>query len=116
MNMEEIRSICKALPAVTEDIKWENDLVFCVGSKMFFVAGISQSPVSASFKVTDETFDEMCDRVGFKPVPYLARFKWVWIDDIAKMSRTECEKYIRQSYTLVKQKLQLKIKKQLGRE
>ena len=116
MNMEEIRPFCKALPAVTEDIKWENDLVFSVGSKMFFVAGINQSPVSASFKVTDDTFDEMCDREGFKPAPYLARYNWIWINDIARMSRIECEKYIRQSYTLVKQKLPLKIKKQLGIE
>ena len=116
MNIEDIQNICKALPAVTEDIKWGNDLVFSVGGKMFCVAGLNQSPTTASFKVTDEEFDEMCDRDGFKPAPYVAKYKWVWIDDISKMKKGDWKKYIKQSYELVKAKLPNKIKKQLGIE
>ena len=116
MNIEDIQNICKALPAVTEDIKWGNDLVFSVGSKMFCVAGLNQSPTTASFKVTDEEFDEMCDREGFKPAPYVAKYKWVWIDDISRINKTDWKKYIKQSYELVKQKLTAKTKKQLGIE
>lgn len=114
MNIEDIQNICKALPAVTEDIKWGNDLVFSIGGKMFCVAGLNQSPTSASFKVTDEEFDEMCDRDGFKPAPYVAKYKWVWIDDISKMKKADWKKYIKQSYDMVKAKLPNKIKKQLG--
>lgn len=114
MNIEEIQDICKALPAITEDIKWGNDLVFSIGGKMFCVAGLNQSPTTASFKVTDEEFDEMCDRNGFKPAPYVAKYKWVWIDDISNMKKAEWKKYIKQSYDLVKAKLPNKIKKQLG--
>jgi predicted DNA-binding protein (MmcQ/YjbR family) len=113
MTVEDIQGICKALPAVTEDIKWGNDLVFSVGGKMFCVAGLNQSPTTASFKVTDEQFDEMCDRPGFKPAPYVAKYKWVWLDDISKMNKAEWKKYIKQSYELVKEKLPAKIKKQL---
>ncbi|HUS00551.1 MAG TPA: MmcQ/YjbR family DNA-binding protein [Chitinophagaceae bacterium] len=116
MNIEDVQNICKALPAVTEDIKWGNDLVFSIGGKMFCVAGLNQSPTTASFKVTDEEFDEMCDRDGFKPAPYVAKYKWVWIDDISKMKKAEWKKYIKQSYDLVKAKLPNKIKKQLGIE
>ena len=116
MNVEDIQHICKHLPAVTEDIKWGNDLVFSVGGKMFCVAGLNQAPTTASFKVTDEEFEEMCDRDGFKPAPYVAKYKWVWIDDISKMKKTEWKKYIKQSYDLVKAKLPNKIKKQLGIE
>ena len=116
MNIEDIQNICKTLPAVTEDIKWGNDLVFSVGGKMFCVAGLNQSPTTASFKVTDEEFDEMCDRDGFKPAPYVAKYKWVWTDDISKMKKGEWKKYIKQSYDLVKAKLPNKIKKQLGIE
>ena len=116
MNIEDIQNICKALPAVTEDIKWGNDLVFSVGSKMFCVAGLNQSPTTASFKVTDEEFDEMCDREGFKSAPYVAKYKWVWIDDISRINKTDWKKYIKQSYELVKQKLTAKTKKQLGIE
>jgi len=114
MNVEDIQTICKALPAVTEDIKWGNDLVFSIGGKMFCVAGLNQSPTTASFKVTDEEFDEMCDREGFKPAPYVAKYKWVWMDDINRMNKTEWKKYVKQSYDLVKTKLPNKIKKQLG--
>lgn len=114
MNIENIQDICKALPSVTEDIKWGNDLVFSIGNKMFCVVALNQSPVSASFKVRHEEFDEMCDRDGFKPAPYLARYKWVYIDDIIKMTNADWKKYIKQSYWLVKEKLSSKIKKQLG--
>lgn len=114
MTVEDIQTICRALPGVTEDIKWEHDLVFSIGGKMFCVVGLDQSPVSASFKVTDDTFEEMSSRLYFKPAPYVAKYKWVWISDITKMKRTEWQKLITQSYDLVKDKLPAKIKKQLG--
>ncbi len=85
MNVEDIQNICRQLPAVTEDIKWEHDLVFSIGGKMFCVAGLDQSPTTASFKVSDEEFEEICNWPGFKPAPYVAKYKWVWIEDINKM-------------------------------
>lgn len=114
MTVEDIQQICNSLPAVTEDIKWGNDLVFSVGGKMFCVAGLNQSPVSASFKVTDEEFEEMCVRPGFKPAPYVAKYKWVWVEDINRMKKAEWKQFLKQSYELVKEKLPAKQKKLLG--
>ena len=114
MNIEDIRNICMALPHVTQDIKWGNDLVSSIGSKMFCVAGLNQAPTSASFKVTDEEFEEVSSRLHFKPAPYVARYKWVLIEDITKMRKKEWEKYLCQSYELVRNKLSPKIKKQLS--
>ena len=114
MNIEDIQSFCKSLPSVTEDVKWGHDLVFSVGAKMFCVIGLSESPTTASFKVTDEEFDEISSRKGFKPAPYVAKYKWVWIEDISKMKKADWKKYIKQSYDLVKDKLPAKVKKQLG--
>jgi predicted DNA-binding protein (MmcQ/YjbR family) len=114
MNVEDIRAICTGLPSVTEDIKWGHDLVFSIGGKMFCVVGLDQDPTTASFKVKDEEFEEMSARPGFKPAPYVAKYKWVWIDDVKKMKKTDWKKYISQSYEMVKQKLPAKIKKQLG--
>jgi predicted DNA-binding protein (MmcQ/YjbR family) len=113
MNIEEIRSFCKSLPAVTEDVKWGNDLVFSVGAKMFCVVGLSGTPTTASFKVTDEEFNEMSSRKWFKPAPYVAKYKWVFIEDSTKMSKAEWKQYLKQSYELVKEKLPVKVKKQL---
>src|SRR5215216_4977193 len=114
MNIEDLQTICRELPAVTEDIKWEHDLVFSVGDKMFCVIGLDQSPTSASFKVTDEEFEEICSRPGFKPAPYVAKYKWVFIEDITLMKRSEWDFYLKQSYDLVKEKLSPKVKKELG--
>ena len=114
MNIEDLQEICKALPSVTTDIKWGQDLVFSIGGKMFCVVGLEQSPVTASFKVTEEEFEEMSTRPGFKPAPYVAKYKWVWIDDITRMKKSDWKKYVAQSYELVKAKLPAKVKKQLG--
>ena len=114
MNIEDIQNICRSLPSVTEDIKWEHDLVFSIGDKMFCVVGMDQSPTSASFKVTDEEFDELSNNPGFKPAPYVAKYKWILIEDINTMKLTAWKKYLTQSYELVKDKLSNKLKKQLG--
>jgi len=114
MTIDDIRSICKDLPGVTEDIKWEHDLVFSIGAKMFCVVGLEQTPTSASFKVPDDDFDEMSSRPGFKPAPYVAKYKWVWMDDINRLKKNEWKKFVIQSYELVKEKLPAKLKKQLG--
>jgi predicted DNA-binding protein (MmcQ/YjbR family) len=116
MSIEEIQNICRQLPGVTEDIKWEHDLVFSVGEKMFCVVGLDQSPTTASFKVRDEEFEEICNRPGFKPAPYVAKYKWVWIEDINKMKKADWKKYLQQSHELVKNKLSLKLRKRLGLE
>ena len=116
MDTEGIRTICKKLPGVTEDIKWGHDLVFSVGGKMFCVVGLDEAPVSASFKVQDEEFEEISSRPGFKPAPYVAKYKWVFIDDINRLPKKQWEGFIRQSHQLVKDKLPKKIKKQLNLE
>lgn len=116
MNIEDISNLCKSLPMVTQDIKWGHDLVFSIGGKMFCVVGLDQVPTSASFKVTDEEFEEISNLPGFKPAPYVAKYKWVFIDDITKMNHLKWEKFIKQSYDLVKAKLTNKLKKELGLE
>jgi len=73
MNIEEVQGLCKQLPGVTEDIKWSSDLCFSVGGKMFLVTGLEQSPITASYKVTDEQFEELSAKPGFKPAPIVGQ-------------------------------------------
>jgi len=47
------------LSGVTEDIKCGSDLCFSVGGKIFLVTGLEQLPITASFKVADEQFEEL---------------------------------------------------------
>jgi predicted DNA-binding protein (MmcQ/YjbR family) len=114
MNIEDLRTICKSFSAVTEDVKWGHDLVFSIGGKMFCVVGLGETPASASFKVKDEEFEEISNRSGFKPAAYVARYKWVSIDDIRNMDEKSWKHYLFQSYSLVKDKLPNKTKKELN--
>ncbi len=113
MNIEDLRKLCSSLPAVTEDIKWGNDLVFSIGGKMFCVTSL-ESPFTCSFKVKDEEFEELSNQNGFMPAPYIARAKWVLVTDPSKLNKREWEKYIKQSYELVKMKLTKKLRQKLG--
>lgn len=113
MDVEPIRSFCLSLPAVTEDVKWGNDLCFSVGEKMFCVTSL-EGPLKFSFKVTDEEFEEVSARDGFMPAPYMARAKWVLVTDFSKLKKQERERYIRQSYELIKQKLTKRVRTELG--
>jgi predicted DNA-binding protein (MmcQ/YjbR family) len=104
MNIETLRELCRALPAVTEDVKWGHDLCFSVADKMFCVAALD-GPLTVSFKVKDEEFDEISSSPGFRPAPYVARYKWVLVEDVNQLSRKEWSHYVKQSYELVKAKL-----------
>ena len=112
-DIDQLRKYCLSLPAITEDVKWENDLVFSVGNKMFCAAGLQQ-PLQFSFKVPDEDFEEMILAEGFKPAPYLARAKWVLATNPSRLHAGEWQRFIKQSYELVKNKLPKKTKLELN--
>lgn len=105
MEIETIQEICRKFPGVTEDIKWENHLCFCVAGKMFLILGLDEIPVTASFKVNDENFDEIASREGFQPAPYMARNKWVKVDNISRMNRNEWRLAAEDAYQIIRSKL-----------
>ena len=107
-----MRELCLSLPGVTEDIKWGADLCILVGEKMFCVTSID-APHSVSFKVTDEQFDEMVARPTIIPAPYMARNKWVNVQEWSGLTDAEWDNYVKQSYALVKAKLPKKVQKEI---
>ena len=113
MDIEVLRSICSKFPGVTEDVKWGNDLCFCIGGKMFCVANL-EPPHTFSFKVTDEEFDELAASEGFQPAPYLARAKWVLVTDSSRLNKKDLKNYLQQSYEMIKSKIPKKQLKELG--
>jgi len=113
MDIEILRSICSKFPGVTEDIKWGNDLCFCVVGKMFCVASL-EPPHQFSFKVTDEEFDELSRSPGFQPAPYLARAKWVLCTDFSKLNKRNLKTYLENSYEMIKAKIPKNQRKELG--
>ncbi len=114
MTVEELRVISLGLPAVTEDIKWQDHLCFSIGSKMFLVTSPDLIPSTAAFKVPEDVFYEVISKEGFSKHTYLGRHHWVHLDDINRLTKKDWQHYIKQSYALVAAKLPAKIKKQLG--
>lgn len=114
MTIEDIQAICKKYRGVTEDIKWQDHLCFSVGGKMFLITAPDAAPSSASIKVAEESFEEIAAMEGLKPAPYLARYKWVWMDDISRLSKKQWESLIDTAYYLVAAKLPSKVRKQIG--
>ena len=115
MDIEILRSICLSFPAVMEEVKWGNDLCFCIGEKMFCVTSLDP-PHTFSFKVTDAEFEELSGSEGFKPAPYLARAKWVLCADSKKINKKDLKNYLRQSYDMIAAKIPKKQRKDLGIE
>lgn len=101
MTLDHLRQMCRALPAATEDVKWGQDLCFCVGGKMFAVVNL-EPPHQLGFKCTPDAFAELIEREGIIPAPYLARAMWVQEGELgATLERRELEPLIRASYDLV---------------
>lgn len=113
MQNEFIQKICLSLPAVTEDVKWDNDLCFSVGGKMFCVVSLDP-PFKCSFKLPDDEFEELSNSDGFMPAPYMARAKWVTVTQPSALAKNEWKEYISRSYELVKAKLTKKQRTELG--
>lgn len=114
MNIEDLQNICNTHKGVTQDIKWEEHLCFNVCKKMFLITSPDSFPVTASFKTTNDDFEMLTARHGFKPAPHLARNKWVYITDISILTYKEWQHYIAQSYNLVVSKLPKKTQKEIS--
>lgn len=113
MDFEKAKALCRTFPGCTEDIKWGADAVFSVGLKMFAVTGSAVPATGMSFKVDDERFLELTDRPGIVPAPYLARAKWVYIEDARALSDQEAAALLRRSYELVFAKLTKKLQREI---
>lgn len=113
MDIEKVRAYCLSFPNVTEDVQWENDLLFRIGKKMFAVAALEASDHVLSFKCTPEKFAELTERDGIVPAPYVARYHWVALESFDALKEAELKALLRNSYEMVLAKLPKKLREQL---
>ena len=110
MNQETVREFCLALPHATEDVKWGQDLCFCVGGKMFAVVPLdAASPYQLTFKCTPEEFAALIEQTGIDPAPYVARYHWVALERLDLVKPAELKRLLKDSYEMVKAKLPKKV-------
>ncbi len=112
MDVGTIRSLCLAMPHVTEHMQWGESLVFKIGrqalgdgAKLFAIAGLSDANPFICFKSTPEEFAELIEIEGIVPAPYLARSHWVSAVDLGALPLGELKQRLERSYQLIFEKL-----------
>ena len=113
MEIDWLRQFCLSLPNATEQIQWEDDLVFKVGGKMFAVAALEPGFAWMSFKCSPEDFAELIERPGIVPAKYLARAHWVSLESEDALPRDEICRLLRQAHSIVFAKLPKRTQQQL---
>jgi len=104
--LDSIREYCLSLPDASENIQWEDALLFRVGGKIF--VSVSLNPAATdriAFKCDPETFAELLEREGARPAAYVGRFQWIGLRDFNVLPAGELRELIRASYEMVKAKL-----------
>lgn len=114
MNLAKAKKLCAGLPGATQDVKWGNALVFSVGGKMFALMRTDSDDHRISLKVDDDAFLALTDRPGIEPAPYLARAKWVQVDDLRKLSDAEAAALLRRAHELILAKLTKKLQREIA--
>ncbi len=104
---------CRSLAGATEDVKWEKNLVFSVGEKMFCVFGLPEAE-TVSFKVEPEAHEALVTRPGIKPAPYMAKHSWIFLESRDALPSDFLEELIERSYQLVAARLSKKKRASLG--
>ena len=105
-HIDWVRELCLSLPHATEDIQWENDLLFRVAKKIFCVVTLEpRAAVKLSLKCAPEKFAELIEVEGIIPAPYMARNHWVAFVEMNALRRDEIKDLIRRSYELVFERL-----------
>ena len=111
MTPESVDAWCLSLPAATMTIQWEVDQVYKVGGKMFAVLGPGGT---LSFKASDIAFEMLSETGAARPAPYMARAKWVFLDDLRTMPDADLMDYLRTAHALTAAKLTRKLQRELG--
>ncbi len=102
MTPRQIDAFCAKLPAATRTVQWEGVIVFKVGAKMFcLIAPQDHSVGRISFKSAPEHYDALSRSPGFRPAPYLARAKWVSVDDPETLTPVEMKAYIKRAHAVI---------------
>jgi predicted DNA-binding protein (MmcQ/YjbR family) len=102
MTPKQIDAFCGKLPAATRTVQWEGVIVFKVGGKMFcLIAPPDHSVGRVCFKCPPEHYEALSRSEGFRPAPYLARAKWVALDDPGILTPAETRAYLKRAHAVI---------------
>lgn len=116
MTPRQIDTYCGKLPSATRSVQWEGVIVFKVGGKMFAIIAPDSKgkPKDLWFKSSPEHFDALSRSKGFKPAPYLARAKWVALEDPKILTPPELKAYLARAHGVIAAALPKRKQAELG--
>lgn len=114
MGVEWVRRHCLSFPNATEQVLWEDNLVFKVGGKMFAVTSLEPRAVYLSLKCTPLDFGDLIEIPGVIPAPYLARAQWIALEREDSLPAAKIKWLLGKSYELVVAKLTKKARAALA--
>jgi predicted DNA-binding protein (MmcQ/YjbR family) len=106
---------CLGLPGVTRDQPFGDSHVFKVGGKMFAMVPMTGKKASGVwFKAGETSMRILVEIDGIYPCPYLARAKWVAMDDLKPLKLGELKQYLTRAHAIVASGLPKKKREALG--
>ncbi len=107
MTRDEFDAFCQALRGTTRVEQWGGASVWKIGGKIFAICSKwgEGKHNKISFKCSDLAYSMLREQPGIIPAPYLARAKWVQIEDHKALSDEDLKGYIQMAYTIIAWKL-----------
>ncbi len=112
MDRAGVGRVCLALPGATLDHPFggHHD-AYRIGGKMFCMVG---EMGGVSFKVSDIAYEVLTESGHARPAPYLARAKWVNLEDPGDWPDQELADHLKTAHAIVAAKLTKKARTELG--
>lgn len=116
MTRDEFDAFCESLIGTSHVVQWGGSSVWKVGGKIFAICGPwgDGAHQKVSFKCSDFSYEILTEQPGIVPAPYLARAKWVQVQEAEAMSDQELSAYIAQAHEIIAAKLTKSLRKSLG--
>ena len=101
MTNDTIREFCLGLPLTTEEVQWEEHLLFKIGGKMFCI--IQLGGHRCSFKTTPESYAELVEMRDIEPSSHnMWKYQWVTAERLTALPDAEFRDYLRHSYDIIR--------------
>lgn len=112
MTNDSIREFCMALPMATEEVQWEEHLLFKIGGKMFAI--ITLGGHRCNFKTSPEKYAELVEMADIVPSSHnMWKYNWVTAETLTALSDAEFRELLKESYDMIRAGLPRKMQAEL---
>ena len=107
MTRDEFDEYCASLPGTNHVVQWGGASVWKLAGKIFAVCSRwgNGDHAKISFKCSDLAYRVLVEQAGIEPAPYLARAKWVQLQEANALNAADQRAYIAEAHRIVAGKL-----------